>query len=336
MRPAKDIQPVPRGNRNARPRGVQKTIVTPLSALAEKFTPRKISGIQSTPHAPTDNELDRSLAKTDSIKVETPPDVIKSEIATIGTADPTETDKPVAMADVAEPSGPAVAGGPVVAGTRFLAVAEITGAGGPVMTGTRFRSVTDVIEASGPTGAGGPVVTGNRFRVVPDVAEASSPAGTGAGGPVVAGTQFLAVAEVYAPFEEMRGDVQGDIGRVDQISKIPDEKTGSHPLKHSGGVQGTDIMYHVSLDGYTDPTPVQGTGDEEPMGYSMHSDSPNEWGEPLITDGTEDTEDEDAIMVGVVGSAAPWFLTGWTNDVEVEFMIDTGWLSSDNISYVGF
>ena len=47
-------------------------------------------------------------------------------------------------------------------------------------------------------------------------------------------------------------------------------------------------------------------------------------GEPLITDGTEDTENEDAIMVGVVGSVEPWFLTGWTNDVEVEFMIDTG------------
>ena len=114
--------------------------MTPLSALAEKFTPRKISGIQSTPHAPTDNELGRSLAKTGSIKVETPQDVIKSEIATIVTADPTETDKPVAMADVAEPSGPAVtgAGGPVVAGTRFLAVAEITGARKKprVMTGT--------------------------------------------------------------------------------------------------------------------------------------------------------------------------------------------------------
>ena len=129
MRPAKDIQPVPRGNHKARPRGVQKTIVTPFSALAEKFTPRKISGKQSTPHVPTDNELDWSLAKTGS-KVETPQDVIKSEIATIGTADPTETDKPVAMAEVAEPSGPAVtgAGGPVVAGTRFLAVAENTGA----------------------------------------------------------------------------------------------------------------------------------------------------------------------------------------------------------------
>ena len=132
MRPPKDIQPVPRGNRNARSWGVQKTIATPLSALAEKFTPRKISGKQSTPHVPTDNELDRSLAKTGSIKPETPQDVIKSEIVTIGTADPIETDKPVAMADVAEPSGPAVtgAGGLVVAGTRFLAVAEITGASG--------------------------------------------------------------------------------------------------------------------------------------------------------------------------------------------------------------
>ena len=336
MRPAEDIQLVPRGNRKARPRGVQKTIVTPLSALAEKFTPRKISGIQSTPHAPTDNELDQSLAKTDSIKVETPPDVIKSEIAMIGTADPPETEKPVAMADVAEPSGPAIAGagGPVVAGTRFLANyrgPKKTEAGGPLMTGTRFRTVTYVIEASRPTGAGGPVVTGNRFRAVPDVAGASSPAGTGADGPVVAGTQFLAVAEVYAPFEDMRGDIQGDIGRVDQISKIPEEQTGSHPLKHSGGVERTDISKDIrkrnipeSLEGYTDPTPVQGTGYEEPIGYSTHSDSLNEWGEPLITDSTEDTENEEAIMVGVVGSAAPWFLTGWTNDVEVEFMIDTG------------
>ena len=160
MRPAKDIQSVPRGNRNARTRGVQKTIVTPLLALAENFIPRKISRKQSTPQAPTDNELDRSFAKTGSIKIETPQDSIESEIATIGTAYPTEIGKPVAMADIAESSGPAVtgAGGPVVAGTRFLAVADMTGAsgpkgteaGGPVVTGTRFRTVTDVAEASGP------------------------------------------------------------------------------------------------------------------------------------------------------------------------------------------
>ena len=29
-------------------------------------------------------------------------------------------------------------------------------------------------------------------------------------------------------------------------------------------------------------------------------------------------------MVGAVGSAAPWFLTGWADGAEVEFMIDTG------------
>ena len=32
----------------------------------------------------------------------------------------------------------------------------------------------------------------------------------------------------------------------------------------------------------------------------------------------------EAIVVGVIGSAAPWFLTGWAHDVEIEFMIDTG------------
>ena len=28
--------------------------------------------------------------------------------------------------------------------------------------------------------------------------------------------------------------------------------------------------------------------------------------------------------MGAVGSAAPWFLTGWAAEVEIEFMIDTG------------
>ena len=60
------------------------------------------------------------------------------------------------------------------------------------------------------------------------------------------------------------------------------------------------------------------------MGYSAPSRPPNEGSEPLYNDCPEDTEDGEAIMVGAVGSAAPWFLMGWTNDVEVEFMIDTG------------
>ena len=36
------------------------------------------------------------------------------------------------------------------------------------------------------------------------------------------------------------------------------------------------------------------------------------------------TEPGEAIAVGAVGSAAPWFLTSWAHAVEVDFMIDTG------------
>ena len=159
-----------------------------------------------------DNELDPG-------KIETPQDIIENDIATVGVVYPTEIEKPVAVADVAGASGPAV-----------------TGAGGLVVTGTRFRAVTDVAGASGPavTGAGGSVVTGTRFRAVTDVAGAGGPAVTGAGGPVVAGTRFLAVAEVYAPFEETEGHPQGDVRKVDQNFNTPEEDAGSRPLEYSG------------------------------------------------------------------------------------------------------
>ena len=35
-------------------------------------------------------------------------------------------------------------------------------------------------------------------------------------------------------------------------------------------------------------------------------------------------ENDEAIVVGAVGSGAPWFLTGWAEGTEVEFKIDTG------------
>ena len=35
-------------------------------------------------------------------------------------------------------------------------------------------------------------------------------------------------------------------------------------------------------------------------------------------------EEDEAIVVGAVGSAAPWFLTGWADEVEIEYMLDTG------------
>ena len=49
--------------------------------------------------------------------------------------------------------------------------------------------------------------------------------------------------------------------------------------------------------------------------------------EPTRMDGPENmgnrVEAGEAIVVGAIGSAAPWFLTGWAHDVEIEFMIDT-------------
>ena len=43
MRPAKDIRSVPRGNHDVRTQGVQEPLASPLSPLAESFTPRPTS-----------------------------------------------------------------------------------------------------------------------------------------------------------------------------------------------------------------------------------------------------------------------------------------------------
>ena len=37
-------------------------------------------------------------------------------------------------------------------------------------------------------------------------------------------------------------------------------------------------------------------------------------------------DNDEAIVVVVIGSGAPWFLSGWAEGTEVEFMIDTGFM----------
>ena len=45
----------------------------------------------------------------------------------------------------------------------------------------------------------------------------------------------------------------------------------------------------------------------------------------ICTEGHESPQDSgEAIVVGTIVLAAPWFLTGWAEGVEVDFMIDTG------------
>ena len=105
----------------------------------------------------------------------------------------------------------------------------------------------------------------------------------------------------------------------------------SHPLEHSGVVEWAGVSDWLkkrsppeSFEICTDPAPVQKALEEEPMEHSAPSGITNGGSKPLNTDVQEETEVEEAIIAGAVGSAAPWFLTGWTNEVEVEFMIDTG------------
>ena len=110
----------------------------------------------------------------------------------------------------------------------------------------------------------------------------------------------------------------------------PEEEIVSHPLEHSGVVEWAGVS-----DGFrkrsppesseicTDPALIRKAVEEEPLEHSVPSGNPSGGSEPLNTDVQEETEEGEAIIVGAVGSAVPWFLTGWTNEVEVEFMIDT-------------
>ena len=342
MRPAKDIRSVRKGNRDVRTRGVQEPLTSPLSPLAESFTPRPTSEKQQNQQQRTNNDLDRSPAMTGLGETETSWDSIKNKIATIGTAKPIEIGKPVAMADVAEPRGPAGAGagGPVITGMSMTAVTDRTGASGsrrsktgaPVVTELRSQTENDRTEASGPavTVAGGSVDVEKGFRPASEIAEAGVMTGTGTGGPVVTGTRFLAVAEVYAPIAETEGDQRSDIRKFGEITEVITEMTSPQQLEHTSdrgdSVVGVDTRGNSSAERgapFMDPDVIRRTSDtEQAVVPSMYSSI--KVSEAVDADSTEYPEEGDTIMVGVVGSAAPWFLTGWTNNVEVEFMIDTG------------
>ena len=68
----------------------------------------------------------------------------------IGTAKPIEIGKPVAMADVAVPRGPAGAGGPVITGISMTTVTDRTEASGPRRSETGAPVVTELRSQTGP------------------------------------------------------------------------------------------------------------------------------------------------------------------------------------------
>ena len=87
------------------------------------------------------------------------------------------------------------------------------------------------------------------------------------------------------------------------------------PREHSGVDMRTEMISAYLPRVYSEDPRKEGGGPRDHRGEDVSlPDSLPEVGRAQ----------PEAIVVGAVGSAAPWFLTGWANDMEVEFMIDTG------------
>ena len=335
MRPAQIGRTVGKGNREVRTQGVHGTLKTPLSPLATSFTPRPTPDKSQNLRQYTDIDRHRSPATTGVGELESSWNNIEDESATMVLAKTIEIEQPVAMADVAEPGGPAGtgAGGPVVTGSKTPTATDGIGASGsrseqtdaPVMPEFCFESGNNRSTVDGPaeTGTGGPVGIGKGRSLRDGCDEIGMRTGTGAGGPILAGARFTTVAEVYAPIEGTEIVQRNDVVRSDQIEQVAVELSDSDRL---GGLSITkdpvlceDLTRNGDHDGdghIMSPDGIRRMSDTKPMLMSSGglSDSSME----------PDPDEGEPIMVGVVGSAAPWYLTGWTNDVEVEFMIDTG------------
>ena len=157
---------------------------------------------------------------------------IEDKSATMVLAKTIEIEQPVAMADVAEPGGPAGtgAGGPVVTESKTPTATDGTGASGsrskqtdaPVMPEFCFQSGNNRITVSGPaeTGTGGAVEIekGRSLRDGSD--EIGMRTGTGAGGPILAGARFTTVQRYMPRLQERKmfsGTMLGDRTRLNML-----------------------------------------------------------------------------------------------------------------------
>ena len=139
--------------------------------------------------------------------------------------------------------------------------------------------------------------------------------------PVRGASSFIRMA-VSNPLEHSGLHITDDVGP----GLVPLE-----PLEHSvlvapreeSDVSVTDVTDVVVLD------PVEHSGVEmrvETMSACLpRVHTSDHRGEDVRLEAERDQPEAGvAIVVGAVSSAASWFLTGWANDMEVDFMIDTG------------
>ena len=320
-----------KGDRDVRSRVVPGALTGTLSPLAKCFNPERITHVSQEHMENTDMDLHRSLAMTGVGETEPP---CLNNIATMGLADSIETEQPVAVADVAEPGGAAVTGtgGPVEWKKKMRPAADRTGASGsrngrteaPVTLEFGSRS-ENVMPASGlaETGTGSPVGIMKERSDVDGSAEIGMRTGTETGEPVVAGTAFTTVAEVYAPISGRKSQEGSDSGGLDPSGDSTMDKTDLNELGKMSGMMESGLCRNQSGNGgHARDNCARGPDVIREVSNTDQRLKLSECSLDCSLD--SDSEEENEIMVGVVGSTAPWYLTGWTNDVEVEFMIDTG------------
>ena len=94
--------------------------------------------------------------------------------------------------------------------------------------------------------------------------------------------------------------------------------TMADPIEHSGVEVRAEAISPYHLRVFSEDPSKEGGGPRDHQGEDVSLPV------SLPEVGRVQPEDGEAIVVGAVGSQAPWFLTGWANDMEVQFMIDTG------------
>ena len=145
-------------------------------------------------------------------------------------------------------------------------------------------------------------------------------------------------ASVSGPLEHSVLKIDLDGGPMEGISVLK-------PLEHSvldisldgGPMEGAsdlEPLEHSVLDVDLTGRPVDGNFGMEPLEHSvldvnldsrlMQDELDSGLLEHSVPDHATIGGAGEPIVVGAIGSAAPWFITGWAHDVEVVFMIGTG------------
>ena len=197
-----------------------------------------------------------------------------------------------------------------------------------------------VIRASGRrcavVGAGPAWPGGETGDVVDDMTVPEPLEHSVVGVPSKVGNNSGDIVTVSEPIEHSVVGVPNTVGK----SSV-DIVTGSEPIEYLVVARGPHDVGNSSVDIVTVPDLIEHSGVRETADLPsagqlmLNSEISRDWG-----DGRQDrmcddnmpldvrTEDQrlspgedEAIIVGLVGSAAPWFLTGWADEVEIEFMM---------------